>query len=82
MTETIDCGASVDDIFHLCLGYTCTCGDRVIVFELPMNTGRQLAVSAKTVSCRNGHSRTVTLDQLGSLDHWVEGDDRILSMAV
>ncbi len=47
-------GASVDAVntFLLCLGYTCTCGERVTVFELPVNSGKQVALSTKTVSCR------------------------------
>ncbi len=49
--------------FILCLGYTYLWGERVVVFQLPVNSGKQIAVSSQTVSCRNGHPRTVTIDQ-------------------
>jgi hypothetical protein len=70
------------DSFLLCLGYTCMCGERVFVFKLPVNSGKQIAISPKTVSCRNGHSRTVTVDQLGTLDHWIDAAGEKLSVAV
>ncbi len=70
------------DSFFLCLRYTCMCGERVIVFQLPVNSGKQIAVSPKTVSCRNGHSRTVTVDQLGTLDHWLDAARDELGIAV
>jgi len=54
------------------LGYACLCGEQVTVFRLPMHSGMPIAVATKTVSCRNGHPRTVTVDQLGTLDHWTE----------
>jgi hypothetical protein len=60
------------DFLVLCLGYTCLCGGRVTVFRFPMYSGTQVLVSTKTVSCRNGHPRTVTLDQLGVLEDWTE----------
>ncbi len=72
----------MNDTFLLCLGYTCMCGERVTVFELPVNSGKQIALSTKTVSCRNGHSRTVTVDQLGTLDHWLDADEGALGVAV
>ncbi len=70
------------DTFLLRLGYTCLCGERVTVFELPVNSGKQIAVSPKTVSCRNGHSRTVTVDQLSTLDHWIDARSEEVSVAV
>ncbi len=72
----------MNDSFLLCLGYTCMCGERVTVFELPVNSGKQVALSTKTVSCQNGHSRTVTVDQLGTLDHWIDTDEGTLGVAV
>jgi hypothetical protein len=60
------------DFLVLCLGYTCLCGERVTVFRFPVYSDRQVVVSTKTVSCRNGHPRTVTLDQLGVLEDWTE----------
>jgi hypothetical protein len=30
----------------------------------------------RTVTCRNGHTRTVTVDQLVTLDHWVEEKEK------
>jgi hypothetical protein len=56
----------------LCLGYTCPCGERVTVFRLSMYSDTVNYVSTKTVSCRRGHPRTVTLDQLALLDDWTE----------
>ena len=56
----------------LCLGYACLCGEQVMVFRLPMRSGVPISVATKTVSCSNGHSRTVTVEQLGVLDHWTE----------
>jgi hypothetical protein len=58
------------------------CGERVTVFKLPVNSGKQIAVSRKTVTCRHGHSRTVTVDQLGTLDHWIDADEETLGVAV
>jgi hypothetical protein len=56
----------------LCLGYACLCGEQVTVFRLPINSGMPISVATKTVSCSNGHARTVTVDQLAILDHWTE----------
>jgi hypothetical protein len=53
-----------------------------MVFKLPVNSGGQIAVSLKTVSCRKGHSRTVTVDQLGTLDHWIDAAGEELNVAV
>jgi len=36
------------------------------------NSGLPISVARKTVSCNNGHPRTVTVEQLGMLDHWTE----------
>jgi hypothetical protein len=58
--------------FFLCLGYTCACGEKVTVFRLPINFGIQDYISSKTVTCMKGHTRSVTIDQLATLDHWVE----------
>ncbi len=37
-----------------------------------------MSVSKQTVTCANGHSRTVTVDQLGILDHWIQQPDEEL----
>jgi len=37
-----------------------------------------ISVAIKTVSCSNGHPRTVTVEQLGMLDHWTEEDEEEL----
>lgn len=73
---------SAVEMIHLRLGYTCLCGERVTVFELPVNSGKQIAISPKTVTCRNGHSRRVTVDQLGTLDHWLDVAGEELGVAV
>ncbi len=52
------------------------------MFKLPVNSGKQIAVSPKIVSCHNGHSRTVTIDQLGILDHWIDAEGKELGVAV
>ncbi len=72
----------MNDAFLLCLGYTCLCAERVTVFELPVNSAKQVSLSEKTVSCRNGHTRTVTVDQLGTLDHWIDTEEGTLGVAV
>jgi hypothetical protein len=58
--------------FVLCLGYTCPCGQKVTVFRLSMPSPHTARISPRAVSCCNGHPRSVTLDQLATLDHWVE----------
>ncbi len=63
---------SINAEFFLCLGYKCSCGQRVTVFRLPTPATETVKISSRAVSCRNGHARWVTLDQLAMLDHWVE----------
>jgi hypothetical protein len=58
--------------FVLCLGYTCSCGQRVTVFRLPTPSAEAIHLSPKAVTCRSGHARWVTVDQLATLEHWVE----------
>jgi hypothetical protein len=66
-------GYSVSDsALLLCIGYTCMCGERVTVFRVQMNQTASNRLLKKIVTCKNGHIRTVTVDQLVTLDHWVE----------
>jgi hypothetical protein len=61
-----------DSTLLLCIGYTCLCGEQVTVFRIQMNQSLPNRLLKKIVTCRNGHIRTVTVDQLATLDHWVE----------
>jgi len=56
----------------LCMGYTCLCGERVTVFRIQTSATIPSRITGKTVTCKNGHARLVTIDQLATLDHWVE----------
>ena len=51
------------------MGYACLCGEQVTVFRPSMNLGLPISIATKTVSCSNGHPRTVTVEQFGMLDH-------------
>ena len=62
----------MEESFLLCMGYTCLCGETVTVFQIQTNRAAPNRISAKTVTCKNGHARVVTVDQLAMLDHWVE----------
>jgi len=63
----------VDDrALLLCIGYTCLCGERVTVFRIQTNRTVPNHLSTRIVTCNKGHCRTVTVDQLVTLDHWVE----------
>ena len=55
-----------------CLGYDCLCGERVTVFRVRTTRAAPNRIASKTVTCKNGHARVVTVDQLATLDHWVE----------
>lgn len=56
------------------MGYTCCCGDRVIVFTL--HAGRQNQLSHEvSVTCVNGHPGRFRLRQIGLLDEWTETGD-------
>ncbi len=61
----------------LCLGYTCSCCQRVIAFRLPClaHAGR-VQVPRKPVTCPNGHVRWVALGQLAVMDHSIEPVER------
>jgi len=61
-----------DTAFFLCIGYTCPCGQQVTVFRIQMNQAASSRLFTRIVTCRNGHCRNVTVDQLVTLDHWVE----------
>jgi len=60
------------DTVLLCMGYSCLCGDKVTVFRIQTNAAVPNRITRKTVTCKNGHARVVTIDQLATLDHWVE----------
>lgn len=61
-----------DTVFLLRMGYTCLCGEKVKLFRIRMNRATPNRTYTRIVTCKNGHIRTVTVDQLASLDHWVE----------
>ncbi len=61
-----------DPVVLLCMGYTCLCGEKVTVFRIPTSSAADSRISGKTVTCKKGHVRVVTIDQLRTLDHWVE----------
>ena len=46
--------------------------ERVMVFRIPTNHTLPNRISTRTVTSTKGHCRTVTVDQLVMLDHWVE----------
>lgn len=56
----------------LCMGYTCLCGEKVTVFRIQTNRAVRNCISDKTVACKHGHVRVVTVEQLRTLDHWLE----------
>lgn len=53
------------------LGYTCHCGERVPVLRFENNT-QFTPPDSITVSCSNGHSRTIQNPEFLSLQHWQE----------
>lgn len=61
--------------FLLCMGYICLCGEQVTVFRIRTSGAAPNRITGKTVTCKNGHARVVTVDQLATLDHWVEGTE-------
>jgi hypothetical protein len=62
----------MENMFFVCMGYICLCGEEVTVFRIPTSTATDNRISRKTVTCKNGHVRVVTVDQLRMLDHWIE----------
>lgn len=62
----------VDSVL-LCMGYTCFCGEKVTAFRIRTNGALPNRIASITVTCQNGHARLVTVDQLATLEHWVEG---------
>jgi len=63
----------MSDSVLLCMGYTCLCGEKVTVFRIQTNAAVANRITGKTVTCKSGHARAVTIEQLATLDHWVEG---------
>ena len=59
---------------YTCFGYTCSCGEKVTAFRLPVNLQVNIAQTEMTVCCTNGHERNIRGDQMGQLDHWTESD--------
>ena len=59
---------------YVCYGYTCSCGERILVFRLPVNQQVNDPMMNVSVLCRNGHERKIRLEQIGQLDRWTESD--------
>ena len=57
---------------YACYGYTCSCGERILVFRLPLNQPVNNPPMGVSVLCRNGHERKIRVEQIGQLDHWTE----------
>jgi hypothetical protein len=47
-------------------------GETVTAFRIQTNGAAGNRLSSKTVTCKNGHVRVITVDQLRTLDHWIE----------
>jgi hypothetical protein len=54
---------------HVSIGYTCICGERVVVYRLRSRRENALPLS-KTVTCVNGHVATFFAEQFAFLDDW------------
>jgi hypothetical protein len=54
---------------YLWHGYTCSCGERVPVFQFPPEQGAE--TTELTVCCTNGHVRTVRIEEIEQLDFWL-----------
>ena len=78
------CGAASGDTYEVmgtekappasqtwCLGYTCKCGEKVVVFAAEPNSGISPPPSV-TVSCSKGHERTILNNEAPYLDSWSE----------
>jgi hypothetical protein len=65
----------MQDSVFVCMGYTCLCGEKVTVFRIPTSTPSGNRIRRKTVTCKNGHVRVVTVDQLRMLDYWIEEEE-------
>jgi len=62
--------AETDEQRHrLLIGYTCICGERVVVYRLRRSRANVLPTS-KTVTCSNAHVATFTPQMFAFLDDW------------
>ena len=52
-----------------------------MVFRIQTNGTAGNRLSSKTVTCKNGHVRVVTVEQLRMLDHWLEETEDEQEMA-
>jgi len=59
---------------YTCFGYTCSCGEKVTAFRLPVNLQVNIPQIEMTVRCSNGHKRMIREDQFGQLEHWTESE--------
>jgi hypothetical protein len=56
----------------VCYGYTCSCGERILVYRFPVNQPVSNPPMGVSVLCRNGHERRIRVEQIGQLDQWTE----------
>lgn len=64
--------SEVDEHRHrILIGYTCVCGERVVVYRLRRRRANVLPIS-KTVTCPNAHVATFSAQQFALLDDWSE----------
>ena len=56
---------------YLWHGYTCSCGEKVSVFRFPPDQSSADPITELTVRCKNGHERTVRIEEIEHLDSWL-----------
>jgi hypothetical protein len=59
---------------YSCFGYTCTCGEKVTAFRIPMNLQVEISRVEMTIHCANGHERKIQESQMEQLDQWTESE--------
>jgi len=59
---------------YTCFRYTCSCGEKVTAFRLPVNLQVNIPQIEMTVDCSNGHTRMIREDQFGQLERWEESE--------
>jgi len=57
---------------RILIGYTCICGERVVVYRLRKSRANVLPIS-KTVTCPNAHVATISAQHFALLDDWEDG---------
>jgi len=57
---------------YVCYGYLCSCGERILVFRLPVNQQVDDPPRRVSVLCRNGHEKQIQVEQIGQLEQWTE----------